>query len=259
MSLTSARVSGFMKAPPPVAKTCGPLCRRRASTRASPLRKYASPLRAERSPEWSCRPPSRSQNRHRQKGIDKRPSKPAADRRFTYAHHADKDDRARSKRAQQGGGRMRRFGIILRCDIRHLDQTRLGEAAVRIGVPDRSALSTPIRPPSISAHPAAPAGCENRPRTMIVANPARRHRLAPPSKKSGRADCRPIMYLLIHLDSKRRVRRRHKGAAKTDRGRIGTRPRCQPDVSSAWLPSWPQSFSPACMRFRISSSRSRGR
>ena len=43
LARTVARVSAFMNAPPPVARTCGPLSSRRAITRASPARKYGSP------------------------------------------------------------------------------------------------------------------------------------------------------------------------------------------------------------------------
>ena len=43
----AARVSAFMKAPPPVASTCGPPSSRRAITRASPARKYGSPWAAK--------------------------------------------------------------------------------------------------------------------------------------------------------------------------------------------------------------------
>ena len=43
----AARVSAFMKAPPPVASTCGPLSSSRAITRASPARKYGSPCAAK--------------------------------------------------------------------------------------------------------------------------------------------------------------------------------------------------------------------
>src|SRR5215813_9107907 len=39
----AARVSGFMKAPPPVARTCAPPSSRRAITRASPVRNSGSP------------------------------------------------------------------------------------------------------------------------------------------------------------------------------------------------------------------------
>ena len=46
-ALMAARVSAFITAPPPVASTCGPLSSRRAMTRASPLRKSASPWRAK--------------------------------------------------------------------------------------------------------------------------------------------------------------------------------------------------------------------
>ncbi len=46
-SRTFWRVSGVMKAPPPVARTCGPLLSRRAITFASRSRKNASPWSAK--------------------------------------------------------------------------------------------------------------------------------------------------------------------------------------------------------------------
>ena len=90
----AARVSGFMKAPPPVASTCGPPSSSRAITR----RLAGAEIRLAVGGEDL-------RDRHAGGlldlgvGIDERQAEarrqPAADRRLAGAHHADQHDRAR--------------------------------------------------------------------------------------------------------------------------------------------------------------------
>ena len=106
-ALMAARVSAFMKAPPPVASTCGPPSSRRAITRASPLRKSASPWRAKMSAMLMPAAFSISVSAST-KGMPRRAAEPAADRRLAHPHHADQHDRAASQRGEDRGLRRQR-------------------------------------------------------------------------------------------------------------------------------------------------------
>ena len=78
---SAARVSAFMKAPPPVASTCGPPSSSRAITRASPARKYGSPWRRENLRDGHAGARPRSRRRHRRTGC--RAAAPAGGRSTT--------------------------------------------------------------------------------------------------------------------------------------------------------------------------------
>ena len=105
-----------MKAPPPVASTCGPLSSRRAITRASPARKSGSPWVAKISGIGHA-----GRLLDLGVGIDERDAEPQrqppADRRLAGAHHADQHDRARARAPPRAPARSwrRRLPRTSRC------------------------------------------------------------------------------------------------------------------------------------------------
>ena len=161
LALMSARVSAFMKAPPPVAEHL-----RAAFQQAGDhARLAAAEIRPRRGGrkcrQCSCRRPSRSRRRHRQRGCQAR-GEPAADRRLADPHHADKHDRA-AARAGQDARPSGQVGIILQSNVRHLQQARNqlngGQPAL-----SRRARKQPVRRTTCQAAP-----------NMIVLGPVRRH------------------------------------------------------------------------------------
>ena len=94
----SARVSAFMKAPPPVASTCGPL----SSSRAITLRLAVAELRlavlVENVGDRHAGRRSRSRCRHRRKAAPSRAGSLRPTEDLAGAHHADQHDRAAAER-----------------------------------------------------------------------------------------------------------------------------------------------------------------
>ena len=93
--------SAFMKAPPPVASTCGPPSSRRAITRArrreNTARRGLAKISGMVMPAAFSISPSASTN-----GMPSRCGQPPADRGLAGAHHADQHDRAAAQRRHDG-------------------------------------------------------------------------------------------------------------------------------------------------------------
>ena len=140
-----------MKAPPPVASTCGPLSNRRAITRASPLRKSASPCRAKIS-EMLMPAASFDLRVGVDEGDRQARRQPAADRRFADPHHADENNRA-AVQHRTDGGREGPVRIVFYSDISHLYLSLQPAGRLLISAPGRLALSR------TRSGPPAPIGC----------------------------------------------------------------------------------------------------